>query len=634
MLLARVFRPKAQLEDLLKPEFAAPTHEPARNVETSIFEVETRSEDTFELGYNARVDSARSETTLTETRTTSRRFSNFAKGKWRASAFHTNQQRNPQPRSEEALPVTPTRFPYGKSDLSRSTNSPSSGATTAPTPLSPSSTLCADVIGDPTALVVSRSSPKVYRLPKGVWVGKLRECPVPMAIYEQWQDQIQLRLIEDLRQAISLQQPPLTGLKGIAEVELCMASDGSNHTSEALLLPTVMISCGGKRCKKVVTDAVESLIYMKHFCNGRVQVHLGAPVLASGIAEGLQDERDIGSCEELEVCVPSGAAFLSACGTKVRYTHTQAGTLQSTWVIGGVIQIGGSLYGLTTGHSFFLDSCSLTLDMDLDESSSGSDSSISSSSFEFSPSSVSNVFETSSAQTAVTSAVSGPNSLETVWTSARLHCLDYTGRKTPGALPPEQCFNVHDWALIEASQWKSQQNSYQIPCLAGTGAKTVISRVSGYVASGEVYIVCSPQDVRQGYLLPSQAYFINGKDVFHTRKIETEAPLGKAQPQNRSFCQLYRTDQNRSWAVWSMGRKRFEPPWHGRGYFQRPAVHSHARDDEDLRRLREGIRSQHTATKREKFSWSPNTTSIRRRTHHHIIAEAKSPVGVIRHREQ
>ncbi|KAF1993486.1 MFS general substrate transporter [Amniculicola lignicola CBS 123094] len=85
-----------------------------------------------------------------------------------------------------------------------------------------------------------------------------------------------------------------------------------------------------------------------------------------------------------------------------------------------------------------------------------------------------------------------------------------------------------DFALVQLnSDLQSLPNTYQLHGSTGTDLSMTyaVENVSSGVHEGPVSIVCSANDVRQGFILKSGAMFLDRATVFSTRKIQTEHPL-------------------------------------------------------------------------------------------------------------
>ena len=54
-----------------------------------------------------------------------------------------------------------------------------------------------------------------------------------------------------------------------------------------------------------------------------------------------------------------------------------------------------------------------------------------------------------------------------------------------------------------------------------------IMEVDSELASGPASLLCSPDDVRTGFVLDGSAFFMDRTGFFETKKIYTDAPLGK-----------------------------------------------------------------------------------------------------------
>lgn len=109
-----------------------------------------------------------------------------------------------------------------------------------------------------------------------------------------------------------------------------------------------------------------------------------------------------------------------------------------------------------------------------------------------------------------------------------LHAFSFAGQKhfpTPGL--PSTISKSSDFALIDLERtFSSTLNTYKLPRSEGNlqaGDHTVVDIISK--TAGPVHILCSPVDIRFGYVLEGDSMFLDRTTVFSTKKIQTEVPL-------------------------------------------------------------------------------------------------------------
>jgi hypothetical protein len=85
-----------------------------------------------------------------------------------------------------------------------------------------------------------------------------------------------------------------------------------------------------------------------------------------------------------------------------------------------------------------------------------------------------------------------------------------------------------DFALIKfENSFSNLHNIYKTVDQRVSPAECRIDHVSTELNSGVVSILCSPDDVRSGYLLGGSALFMDRASIFTSMKIQLDAPLGK-----------------------------------------------------------------------------------------------------------
>ncbi|KAI9764545.1 MAG: hypothetical protein M1840_008371 [Geoglossum simile] len=130
-------------------------------------------------------------------------------------------------------------------------------------------------------IVLPVNLPMIYRLGQGLYVGKMQEITPPWDMAIKWQNDVRVRLVQDLI-PLALGLPRSNNSDDlIIEPELCMTGATTGKSLTVRLEPTVWIRCGGKVGRKAVRKAVSHLDYLHAFSRGPVQVQLRGPRLAS-----------------------------------------------------------------------------------------------------------------------------------------------------------------------------------------------------------------------------------------------------------------------------------------------------------------------------------------------------------------
>ncbi|KAF2868492.1 hypothetical protein BDV95DRAFT_609968 [Massariosphaeria phaeospora] len=245
-------------------------------------------------------------------------------------------------------------------------------------------------------LLFPRNSPKIYKVGK-LYKGLLEEVTPPDIIREKWKLQISERLEQHLLQTTQRLEnlsPTIRAEDTITEAELCMA--GKKHSAASrfwdssqedviALRPTVWISCGSKKCKKKVQEEIGRLPYLKHFLTtygmDPPYVSLGAsrPCAGGNSADPL-GQGQIVERVTFAIQVPL-AGTTTICGAAARFPiHTSKGAIERYSTVGGLVDVNGKSYGLTTAHGVVSECVhiiasenSASLDQDLSSSDPDTD---------------------------------------------------------------------------------------------------------------------------------------------------------------------------------------------------------------------------------------------------------------------
>ncbi|ORY19122.1 hypothetical protein BCR34DRAFT_206513 [Clohesyomyces aquaticus] len=361
----------------------------------------------------------------------------------------------------------------------------------------------------------ARRSSGVYWLHWRTYVGKLKENPPPVCMDEEWCTLREI-LVQDLGPVIESLFSSLGDTKAACiEPELCMTGKLRYYLNTVDLRPTIWIRCGSEMCQKKVEEATQDLDYLKPFRKkGRVQVQLKAPRLSarfqsvSGAISGPSATVPFGF--HVSVLIPDTVSYHvpSACGMRIKCRSVDGLATEQVWIVGGLIRIDSTIYGLTAAHPIF---DGITHEAEPHGARLMSE-------------------DTRTQSEGSTQTPTRPHeSEEGNWHTATVHSVNYGGRiSLPGVTPQTMHANCSDYALVRLdARAEVLPNSYESPENSQEGA-CIVDSISSDPACGEVLILCSPGDVRSGYLLGLPALFMTHMGVFHTRKIQTEAPFGES----------------------------------------------------------------------------------------------------------
>jgi hypothetical protein len=327
-------------------------------------------------------------------------------------------------------------------------------------------------------VTVATGSTSVYSPKEGTYIGHAQDIQPSATIKAIWLG-IRQRLIMDLRPVLQSLPPVLSRHETVIELDLCMAGEATGKSSRVTLRPTIWIRCGSKQCQKSVQQAINDLDYLPKI---KISVQISAPRPAST------------SKSAWIATVKAGSS--SVCGLEVRMTSGDGFRMCR---IGGLIKVDGTIYGLTTAHSIF--EAELKLD-DTDEIS------------------------------IIQHIESAPRNTESeIWAQANITLASYSGHPVIGGhLAGLPASHGTDIALIEMNLHEHEViNHYRKPASRKSGIQEacLIKNVPSILEAGEVCIICSTEDVRTGFLLGDDAMFFDRAGTFNTKKIRTEAPLGK-----------------------------------------------------------------------------------------------------------
>jgi hypothetical protein len=327
-------------------------------------------------------------------------------------------------------------------------------------------------------VTVATSSTSVYSPKEGIYIGHEQDIQPPATIKTDWLE-VRERLIKDLRPVLQSLPHVLPRHETVIELDLYMAGEATGKSSRVTLRPTILIRCGGKQCQKSVQKAIKDLNYLPNIA---ISVQISAP-------------RPAGTSKGAWIATAK-AGSSSFCGLEVRMTSGDGFRMCR---IGGLVKVDGTIYGLTTAHSMFKAEPRVD---DTDE--------------------ISIIQHIESATR---------NTEAEIWAQANITLASYSGHPVIGGhlagLPASDgtdialiAMNLHEHEVFNHYRKPaSRENGKREPCL--------IKDIPSILEAGEVCIICSTEDVRPGFLLDDDAMFFDRAGTFNTKKIRTEAPLGK-----------------------------------------------------------------------------------------------------------
>jgi hypothetical protein len=366
----------------------------------------------------------------------------------------------------------------------------------------------------------------IWNREQNVYMGKLLGCPPPVRMSTEWENVVRVRLLGDLYAVLQSLPHSLPRDRTVVEAELCMMGRCANPLEELEMIPTILIRCGGKRCKKAVENAVDDLDYLKNFSQGRVVVHRQAPRFASTTPNSRDlSLRPLSLSDEprsVEVAVSENA---SACGLPIRTKHLG---LDRFCTLGGLIQVNGKVYGLTTAHAL-VSLPNQPSSMTASDYDSGSDSS-------FSDSMTLPSLKTSRELRRM-EIECGLESQTENWTDAKLGPYSYLTKRQPqGTNNAYPVSDASDFALIEiAEELSAMPNSYRTSDHGRSNSDherpnlqtiTKLGSPLSEKSAKQVSIIRTFSDVRRGHLLSGDHAILDKGAIFSTKKIELDCALG------------------------------------------------------------------------------------------------------------
>lgn len=352
---------------------------------------------------------------------------------------------------------------------------------------------------------------------------------------EKWINEIREQLVVDLRPILKSLPHSTSRQSATVEPMLCMTGEGQKDSSSVQLRPTIWIRCGSEKCKVAVQRAITDLSYIHAFSHGRVHIDLRAPRFATNFRSVYEREGRLTfppATGRLKIFLPdwgrSQISAHSACGIQLKYISGRNDSVERRWVIGGVIRVDGTIYGLTTAHPMF------------DELYCNDESYVSRS-YEDEPRAsvrlpISNDMPRARDSSGKLSS-EGSSQVNFTWKSAALGPINYAGTTGTNAFAKSgRKDTASDFALIPLSHTTPRLHNYYRNSITLDGKEKpqnfLIDDMSSDLSPGEVTIICSPTDAQPGYLLGGSALFMESTSVFRTRKVQTESPLSEWIPES------------------------------------------------------------------------------------------------------
>lgn len=394
----------------------------------------------------------------------------------------------------------------------------------------------AHVVSDNRAiLTVPISSSDIYRFDRGLYVGKMREMPPPLAALSEWEDRIKPRLVKDLYSVLNALPRSLKSEETIVEPDLCMSGEASSRSTSVHMIPTIWIRCGSKKCKRAVSRAVSDLGYMRNLNTFQTQIRVRAPKPAAfnkAVRLGASNDAFVGSPQTLncKLEVQKAAPMTSACGLKLRVQSEDCTDRICT--IGGLVRLDDEIYGLTTGHTLMDVGKKMGEPAEQSDTSPAHDTSDTDSDCSGVIDDDRSDFEDgllrSSSDVFQSSGCLSPQMAEMQWETVQsLGPTAFAGQGSLlGALDSlRDAPSNSDIALIKLTSNTLLRNYYTVPVTTFT--ESVVGTFhDDQLVEGHVWILAGRNEVREGFLLRAKSMFMQRGALFETRKIQLDSPLG------------------------------------------------------------------------------------------------------------
>ena len=179
-----------------------------------------------------------------------------------------------------------------------------------------------------------------------------RWAPIPEAINQKFNKTVKSQLHTDVQELI---QNTGVGKEVIlSTVQLCMV--GAKQGNMLRAEPTILVTVGTKECQKKVAKNLTrlKLHYLDDFPI-KVRYQRGPSYWTASTGKAKVPESRSISLQKLEIQASAGNT--TSCGLKMELTMVDDGVDRQVYsTLGGILNIGGTFYGMTTAHSFLAKS--------------------------------------------------------------------------------------------------------------------------------------------------------------------------------------------------------------------------------------------------------------------------------------
>ena len=331
-----------------------------------------------------------------------------------------------------------------------------------------------------------------------------KRAAIPEEIAQRWNEEVKPKLDQDLQKLIG-------GISRadhiLSTTQLYMA--GIKQGATLLANPTIVISCGTKECKRKVAKhlAKLKLHYLDDFGQSIKVRYQRSPSYWAALPTG---ETSSGKSALLQwnilaLFIERGVGSTN-CGLKLRFYVEHDGSRRHCYAtLGGTLRIGETIYGMTTAHTFLVDSnCDGTVsDLgDLDHTSFGSDSDSNPEASEPSYYSQASLYDNTEFE---------PLSL---FSDA---AYSFLGQVARAGCTSTQEFSKSDWALFEIPK------QLVLPNLkTSVELSSIIPEMM--LPSGGVQILCAANTFCRGFLTNTKASFHTQNAVMDVREVLLDGP--------------------------------------------------------------------------------------------------------------
>jgi hypothetical protein len=442
------------------------------------------------------------------------------------------------------VPSTPSSITLSSFQASPQSHQTSSAATSIATVTDPSLTKNTTA----TSIPVAYETFQIQRLHVSP------NMPMDQEIKDLWSQQIRFRLSAELHHHVG---------EGPWLQQFMMAGKRRDDLS-----PFVVITCGDVRTRKKVEKLCKKLKWLRVLAksyNIKLAALVAEITLTAGPAPLVQGMRAIeDSCS---VDVPDSTK--TCCGQTIYISHFR-NSPASQCTFGGLIEIDGTLYGLTAGHPFGAQNTAAEAEFEMDvgrqsldwpeESENSENDATSDSDFVFSHDSSDDGEQTSDSSTTSTDPVSTKNTAisasnlpgkdstaaaKYTATSTQVNVLLPITRSTVSLPLHGLHFNL-DWALIDVSNLPSVLPN-QVPSRENEDGKDfpILGALPAqFEPCGDVTVLTAVNGPQYGYLNASPASLKIGGSLYDVRLITFSQILGKCTYLSLKFIRDETTDDS------------------------------------------------------------------------------------------